>query len=102
MEGDRELDEALARAGYTGVRGTLLFGVALAVIGALLGSVVIAILVNMAVPAAQGASSLVGAAVGAALGVVLAVLKVRQGNLDARESVEDREWRRLLRRQHGK
>ncbi|MGE0024872.1 MAG: hypothetical protein AB7S70_14720 [Hyphomicrobium sp.] len=100
MDGDREREE-LAQAGHTGVRGTVLFGLVLAVAGALFGSVVIAILVNMAAPAAERASSLIGAAVGAALGVALALLKVRQGNLDARESVEDREWRRLVHRQHG-
>lgn len=101
MDEGREQQEALAAAGYTGVRGTVLFCVLLAGVGALFGSVVLAILWNMAAPGTPEAlSTAVGAAAGAALGVVLGFLKIRQGNLEAREQIEDREWRRVVRREH--
>lgn len=101
MDEDGEHQEALAAAGYTGARGTVLFCALLACIGALLGSVVLAILWNMAAPdTPESLSTAVGAAAGAALGVVLGLLKIRQGNLEAREQVEDRQWRRVVRREH--
>ena len=46
-------------------------------------------------------STLVGAVIGAAMAVAVALLKIRQGNFEAREQIEDREWRRHLLRQHG-
>lgn len=102
MDDDREQKEALAAAGYTDARGALVFCAVLACVGALFGSVVIAILWNMAVPGTpESVSSAVGAAAGAALGVSLALIKIRQGNLEALEQLEDRQWRRLVRRQVG-
>ncbi|MCC7251145.1 hypothetical protein [Hyphomicrobium sp.] len=101
MDDDRERREALAAAGYTGARGAALFCALLAAVGALLGSVVLAILWNVAAPGSpESVSTGIGAAAGGLLGVLLGLLKIRQGNLDAREQVEDREWRRLVRRQH--
>lgn len=102
MDHDSKHRETLAAAGYTGRRGAVLFCLVLAAVGGLLGSVVVAILWNMAAPGTpETLSSAIGAGVGAALGAMLGLLKVRQGNIDAREDVEDREWRRLVKRQHA-
>jgi hypothetical protein len=101
MHRDREHREALAAAGYTGPAGTVLFCALLAVIGALFGSVALAILWSLAVPANTPAENTVlGIASGAALGVWIGLVKVRRGNLEAREQVEDQAWRRLVRHQH--
>ena len=100
MSENREQKEALASAGYTSTRGLLMFCVFLAVVGALFGSVVFAILWSFASPGTSAeVSTAAGAGAGAAIGVLLGVLKVRQGNLEARELVDDRQWRRLLHRQ---
>jgi uncharacterized membrane protein YdjX (TVP38/TMEM64 family) len=102
MQNDREYQQALIDAGYTGPRGALLFCALLAVVGALLGSVVLAILGNMAVPGiSETLSTVAGAAAGAGLMVLIGVVKIRQGNLEARELVEDREWRRQILRERG-
>jgi glucose-6-phosphate-specific signal transduction histidine kinase len=101
MESDRHDREALAAAGYTGPLGTLLLCLILGGLGALLGSVVFAILLSVAFPANSHADNVIlGLAAGVALGIWISLMKVRQGNLDAREQVEDREWRRLVRREH--
>lgn len=100
MSENREEKEALASAGYTSARGLVLFCVLLAVVGALFGSVVFAILWNVASPGTPPeVSTAIGALAGAAFGVLLGVVKVRHGNLEARELMEDRQWRRLLSRQ---
>jgi hypothetical protein len=103
MGEDQKDEAALAAAGYTGPREAVLFCVLLAVVGGLVGSVVISILWNAMVP---GTSEAVSTAVGAgfgALGLVLVgLIKIRQGNLEAREQVDDKEWRRHLRRELGK
>ena len=102
MDDDRERREDLVAAGYTDTRGAVIFCVLLAALGALLGSVIFAILWLWLVPGSSDAlSTTIGALAGAVLAVAIGLLKVRQGNLDAREMVEDREWKRLLRRQHG-
>lgn len=101
MDDDREHREALAAAGYTGPVGTVLFCALLAVIGALFGSVALAILWSLALPAnSQTENTVLGIASGAALGIWIGLVKVRRGNLEAREQVEDKEWQRLVRRQH--
>lgn len=101
MERDRQDPEALQAAGYTGLLGTVVLCLALAGLGAAFGSVVIAILWSFALPANSQAENVVlGIAAGAALGIWIGLVKVRRGNLDAREQVEDREWRRLVRREH--
>lgn len=104
MGEDREADRAeLAAAGYTGPRQAVLFCAALAAIGALLGSVVIAILWNAMVPGtSETMSTVVGAGFGALFMGLVGVIKIRQGNLEARELVDDKEWRRQLRREIGK
>lgn len=95
--------DALAAAGYTEPRGAVLFAALLAAIGALFGSVAFAILLLMLIPGlSETAGTYAGAAAGALLGLALAVAKVRRGNLEARELVEDREWKRQIRREHGK
>lgn len=101
MENDRERREALAAAGYTGAVGTVLFCALLAVLGGLFGSVVLAMLWSVAVPGNSVAeNTALGIAAGVALGIWIGLVKIRQGNLEAREQVEDREWRRLVRRRH--
>jgi len=101
MDDDHRHQEALAAAGYTGLRGTLIFCSLLAIVGALLGSVVIAILWNMLTPGlSETLTTWAGAAAGAALFVLLGLFKIHRGNLEARELVEDKEWRRQLLRQH--
>ena len=102
MHDDREHRDALAAAGYTGRVGTVMFCALLALIGALLGSVVFAILWSFAMPAnSVSENTVLGIATGTALGVWIGLVKVRRGNLEAREQVEDREWQRLVRRRHG-
>ncbi len=102
-EGPHVEPEALAKAGYTGPLGTVLFCVILGVVGMLFGSVVFAMLLGAVMPElTETAQTGFGSALGAALGVVIGVFKVRRGNLDAREDVEDKEWRRHIRRQHGR
>lgn len=103
MRDDREDLEALAAAGYTGARGAALFSLLLALIGALVGSVVIAIVLGFLMPeSSEALRTTAGALIGAALAALVGLEKVRRGNLEAREEVEDRAWRRLVRRQHGK
>jgi hypothetical protein len=102
MEDEEKRREALAAAGYTGTRGTFLFCLLLAVLGAMFGSVAFAILWSFAVPANSVAdNTILGIATGAAFGIWIGLVKVRRGNLEAREHVEDDEWRRLVRRRHG-
>ncbi len=92
-------ERALAAAGHTGPLGTLLLCLVLGGLGALLGSIVVAMLMSAVFPSNSEAENVVlGMAAGAALGVFIALAKVRQGNRDAREEVEDRQWRRLARR----
>lgn len=101
MESDRQDPEALAAAGYTGPLGTALLCLVLAAIGALFGSILIALLMSSVLPANSHQENVVlGIAAGAALGVWIGLMKVRRGNLEAMEQVEDREWRRLVRREH--
>lgn len=96
---ERDQRNALAAAGYTGLRGAVLFCLLLAIVGGLLGSVVIAIVWNMLAPGtSEMLSTTVGAAMGAGVGVIVGLIKVKQGNIEAREQVDDREWRRLVRR----
>ncbi|HEX2840959.1 hypothetical protein [Hyphomicrobium sp.] len=96
---ERDQRDALTAAGYTGLRGAVLFCLLLAGVGGLLGSVVIAIVWNMLAPATSDTlSTAIGAAIGAGLGVLVGSIKVKQGNIEAREQVDDREWRRLVRR----
>lgn len=101
MDNDREHRQALAAAGYTGPLGAVLFCALLAAVGALFGSVALAILWSLAVPANTPADNTVlGIASGVALGIWIGLVKIRRGNLEAREQVEDRTWRRLVRHQH--
>lgn len=94
---------ALAAAGYTGPSGAILFGVILTVVGAVFGSVVFAIIVGVLVPGISETLQVgLGTGVGALFGATVAVFKVRRGNLDALEHLEDREWRRYMRRLHGR
>jgi hypothetical protein len=99
---DRKYRDALAAAGYTGSRGAVLFCLMLAVVGAGLGSVVLAIILMATVPGiGEPKSTLVGALAGAVLLAAVGLVKIRRGNLEAREIVEDKEWRRQLLRRHG-
>ena len=101
MESDRQDRESLAAAGYTGPLGTALLCLLLAALGAFFGSVVIALLFSAILPANSHAENVVlGVAAGAALGIWIVLVKVRRGNLEAREHVEDKEWQRLVRREH--
>jgi hypothetical protein len=103
MGEDRDRKAALVAAGYTGLPGAVVFCAVLAVVGGLLGSVVIAIVWNAMVPgASETMSGTVGAGFGAAAAVLIGLIKIRKGNLEAREQVEDREWRRQLRRELGR
>jgi hypothetical protein len=103
MDEDRERREALIAAGYTERRGALLFAGAVTAVGAALGSVIFAILLLFMVPGTSETwATVVGALSGALFGLGLALLKVRQGNIEARELVEDNEWKRILRRERGK
>lgn len=99
---ERDNREALAAAGYTSFRGAVVFCLILAALGGLLGSVVIAIGLNMLLgPGSDTLSTWGGAAAGALLGVAVGLIKVWQGNLEAREAVDDKAWQRLVRRQAG-
>lgn len=94
--------QALANAGYTGPLGALLFSLLSAVIGALFGSVVFAMILGALVPdLTDTVETAVGTAVGALLGALIGFFKVRRGNLEALEHLEDKEWRRYIRRHDG-
>ncbi|HML41765.1 MAG: hypothetical protein JNN24_11280 [Hyphomicrobium zavarzinii] len=102
-EDDAKHRDALTAAGYTSLRGAFLFCALMALVGGAVGSVVIAIIWNALVPgSSETMSTAIGAAAGAVLLALIAAFKVRQGNLEALEQVEDKEWRRHLRRQHGR
>ena len=102
MDDDREQQEALAAAGYTSQRGAVLFCAVLAAVGALLGSVLLAIAGNILIPGIPpDVGTAMGAAGGAALGILLGLVKIRQGNLEARELIEEKEWRREALRRYG-
>ena len=102
MDEDREHREALAAAGYTGPAGTILLCALLGILGALFGSVAFAILWSMAMPSnTVEQNTILGTAAGIALGIWIGLVKIRRGNLEAREHVEDREWQRIIRREHG-
>lgn len=95
--------EALAAAGYTEPRGAALFCAFLAVVGALTGSVVFAILALMLIEGlSETAATIAGSATGALLALAIGVVKIRRGNMEAVEIVEDREWKRQMRREFGK
>lgn len=101
MDEHRVDREALVRAGYTGPLGTVAFCAGLAVVGALFGSVVFAMILGALAPDLTGTVQTgLGTATGALLGALIAFVKIRRGNLDAIEDVEDKEWRRYIRRQH--
>lgn len=101
MTDSDEQRELMAAAGYTGLRGTIVLCAVLAILGAFLGSILFAILFSMAMPGNSVAENTVfGIAAGVALGIWIGLVKVRRGNLEAREHLEDREWRRLILRQH--
>lgn len=103
MEEPREDRAALEEAGYTGPLGMLVFCTILSVIGALFGSVVFAMILGALAPTlSEIVRTAGGTALGALLGGLIGFLKVRRGNLDAIEYVEDKEWRRYIRRQHGR
>lgn len=102
MDDDSKHRDALVAAGYTSARGAILFCVVLAVVGTLLGGVLFAIFGDKLIPGIPGdLSTAMGAAGGAGMGILLGLVKIRQGNLEAREQVEDREWRREALRQYG-
>jgi hypothetical protein len=102
MDDDHTDREALAAAGYTGRRAAVLFCGLLAAIGALTGSVLFAILWNIAVPEHQHLATPVGVAAGGILGILIGLIKIRLGNREAREEVEDKEWRRNMLRHFGR
>jgi hypothetical protein len=102
MDDDRKHQDALVAAGYTSTRGAVLFCGVLAIVGALLGGVLLAIFGNKLVPGIPpDLGTALGAAGGAGVGILLGLVKIRQGNLEARELVEDKEWRREALRQYG-
>jgi membrane protein implicated in regulation of membrane protease activity len=103
MDDDPMHRDALAAAGYTGLRGAIAFSLLLGIVGALVGSVLFAIIWNMLVPGStEVQSTLVGASAGALFGIVMGLLKVQRGNMEAREEVEDKAWRRQMRRELGR
>lgn len=103
MNDDPKHRDALAAAGYTSRRGAVLFSLLIGTVGALVGSVVLAILWNVLFPGGSEAqSTLIGASAGGVLGILLGALKVQRGNMEALEEVEDKAWRRHMRRELGK
>jgi hypothetical protein len=103
LSDERNDGEALEAAGYTSARGAVVFCLVLALAGALFGSVVFAIGLNvLAGPGHDTLTAAGGAAAGAVLGIVVGAVKVWQGNIEAREILDDKEWRRLVRRQTGR
>lgn len=95
--------EELKEAGYTSLRGAVLFCLLMAGLGAVLGSVFLAIAFNALFGVGQeSVNGIAGAVVGALAAGGLALSKVWQGNLEAREKVDDSEWRRLSRELHAR
>jgi len=102
MSEDVEKKDALTAAGYLEPRAAMMFCLVVALVGGLVGSVLIAILLNVAFPGIpELVSTGAGAVIGALLSALLGLLKIRSGNLSAREEVEDKEWRRQMLRQRG-
>jgi hypothetical protein len=98
MDDERAHRDALAAAGYTGRRGAVVFACLVGAVGALVGSVLFAILWNVLVPGRQEVATLFGVLAGGLIGVLLALSKVRRGNREAAEEVDDKEWRRHMMR----
>lgn len=89
--------QQLYDAGYTGLRGTLLFCAGMALLGYAMGSFVFFVLLNVILgPENHEFNFPAGAALGVLLGVVSALVKIRRGNRLAIETVEDEQWQREL------
>lgn len=95
--------EALKEAGYTPLPGAILFCLLVAALGGVMGSIFLAIAFNALFGVEQeNVNGIAGAVVGALAAGGLALSKVWQGNLEAREKVDDSEWRRLSRELHAR
>lgn len=87
----------LKAAGYTPVRTTVVLCLVVAVVGGALGSVYLAIALNAVLgPEQENLNRIAGAAAGALVAAGIVFAKIRQGNLEAREKIEDTQWRKLL------
>ena len=87
----------LKAAGYTPVRTALVLCLLVGAIGAALGSVYLAIVLNALLgPDLETVNKIAGAAAGAFAAAGIVLVKIRQGNIDAREKIQDVEWRKLL------
>ena len=93
----------LKAAGYTPLRGAIVFCLIVAALGGILGSIFLAIALNALVGMkTESLNGLAGAAVGALAAGGIALAKVWQGNLEAREKVDDAEWRKLSNELRGR
>jgi hypothetical protein len=87
----------LKAAGYTPVRTTVILCLVAGAIGGALGSIYLAILLNALLgPESESLNRVVGAAFGAFAAAGILFAKIRQGNLEAHEKIQDAEWRKLL------
>ncbi|MFA5952090.1 MAG: hypothetical protein WC807_17600 [Hyphomicrobium sp.] len=97
MSDDRHDDELLA-AGYTSKRGAIIFCAGLACLGAFLGGVFGTIGLNVLLGPENGdLNTILAATLAAVLAAAAGAMKVRHGNREAREAVQDAEWRREMR-----
>jgi hypothetical protein len=91
----------LKAAGYTSSRTTALLCLGVGAIGGALGSVYLAIMLNALLgPEMETFNKIAGAAAGAFTAAGILLVKIRQGNIDAREKIQDAEWRKLLHTLH--
>jgi hypothetical protein len=87
----------LKAAGYTPLPTAIALCLGVAAVGGVLGSVYLAIALNALFGLeSETLNKIVGAAAGALVALVIVLSKIRQGNIEAREKVEDAEWRKLL------
>jgi hypothetical protein len=91
----------LKAAGYTPPRTAAFLCLVVGAIGGALGSVYLAIVLNALLgPELETFNKIAGAAAGAFAAGGILLVKIRQGNIDAREKIQDVEWRKLLHTLH--
>jgi hypothetical protein len=87
----------LKAAGYTPLRTAIVLCLGVAAVGGVLGSVYLAIALNALLGSeSETLNRVLGAGAGALVAFIIVLTKIRQGNIEAREKVEDAEWRKLL------
>jgi hypothetical protein len=91
----------LKEAGYTPLRQAILFCLIVAAVGGVMGSIFLAIAFNALFGMeTESFNSIAGMVVGGLVAGGIALAKIQQGNREAREKIEDADWRKLLHNLH--